>query len=616
MVDKTPSETGPSLETKVEAREGEASKPIERSAPILGLRRDAGKSSLEIGDDDFLRTIWLQAQQITGIESDIDLDLMKEVVRQTIRDIREAGGDDGLFSDALVPENAEAAAQQLNMEMSAFTGEPMLRTFLIQRLRPAIVELLRRGETPENVTDMVISLSRQLPARSPQTTAFITGAVPSLLGLMKAQARRDSGWSATVNALAILLSTRTNNPDDTLPERIVLYHESIRNIVELGNSVTESGRRALDQAVTNMLASLSSLPVRFRIDKPEAWKRIYKSLQPLMIALELVEGGKDPGSDALEAMRMAMKVWGWPVSDLEPQQLLTALRVVDAMSAASDALGLERGSLERTNIYLMAGAVRAMLGKANRVASSLFNAGVEVARLANSPNQNSLALARVRSGFNALGLWWALELNADLATALGDGDGADCAVNLLGSLVAMTDHGAKPDLGTFPAEILATLMHMDADQRQRITGAFDRLGLKPAATAPDRRRLQSAVLAVVTSLDPQLHKALGKQPTPVTTLHTCLSSLRHAVPAEVWNTGLAAATTWFEMAYQPFLTSPDVLEMLQKNYRSYMQDGPLVAEGAMSLEVWQEWVARTHRPFDGARKPADNVDQIFVGLAQ
>lgn len=132
------------------------------------------------------------------------------------------------------------------------------------------------------------------------------------------------------------------------------------------------------------------------------------------------------------------------------------------------------------------------------ISSSLFNAGVALARLTRVAGGVGQATVAAQVALNAAGLIWALARGKDWRDALAGCHGLDCAVNLFGAVTkwqpeAVRD-GARGAMGRLAAGLMAAGADLEEGQQtefERLRVSWTELGVE---ASPARRSQKAALL--------------------------------------------------------------------------------------------------------------------------
>lgn len=475
-----------------------------------------------------------------------------------------------------------------------------LRGLLSGTLLATLERMQRAGVSRVGLADTVLVVLNDLP---PTLLPFVEALVPRLRDLIESEREPTANWCKTAGALADVLKGTQRDGGLYCAN---YYEELLGYILEQWRpappsaEAVEPGLWEVIEADSNNVAVRIGRSARDEHDAVDTKVGVVLRHCVAISAAARFAQADLAGADEHEAL-LAVPVWG----DLARQGVVGPKRplrhvfeVLDNMLTVSPALGVAERSLDMAYLEALGGVARAASRKANRAASTFFNAGVTLLRLAGG--KKPARLAQVRTLVNGLGLCWSLRLYpGDLGAALAQGNGLECLVNLFGAATDVT-----PLVGDLRAVTLELadigwralnetgLLERNPATPERLRRSWQQLGFTPKpvrrATANVAQRLsdtgEALVEAVARTLD--LGAVLETAPgEPLRTarlvaaaFETCLTS---AGEADALRTQVVEQIATFARG----LTEP-VSTFLQLYGELHEQGGPVLASGVMSAAEW------------------------------
>lgn len=286
----------------------------------------------------------------------------------------------------------------------------------------------------EVFTDQLISILSTLNTNATYLNQSLLAIAPCLITLLHQKEERDRGWYeslANITSLLTKLEASFTRHELFRKERLLtafIFHMILAAFVE--NTVDFSSSSLARRASALIVSQIQDIIQKFSKEKRDKFDSLFKSefdsLFKSLIEIQAIASLKESTNARIDLSQIQ--------NTLFPKLNFVAEHgvFIDAFTRISFG---EDDSAETVLRYLLAGLVRAQMGAEDRCASSFFNAALADRRSREHDDQSN---QKERDCFfavaNAMGLFWALELNPQIVEALTSGDGHDCAVNMFGGL--------------------------------------------------------------------------------------------------------------------------------------------------------------------------------------
>lgn len=309
------------------------------------------------------------------------------------------------------------------------------------------------GADEEATVDLAIMILARLQGDASWTLSVAERLVPRLWAILRRKTRRDSDWLISLSSLGVLFSNIRNRVSIIEEKRRssldgVCYYQAALAYgagwvwpegAALDAEPPSMRLEALGQAANNLAACLAELRDQDITHDREKYREIMGCLANMaMAAVPRTPGTHAAGGPILERL-------GFPDGVVSSSK--DALSILDRMMMVSTLLPLEKGSFDIAWSYTCAAVARTVLKVGKRVGTAFFNGGVQLARIAAAQNIEGAdyqAMPKLEALMYALGFFWATSVNATEKDALSDGDGLDCAINLLTTLPENVQAGLAP----------------------------------------------------------------------------------------------------------------------------------------------------------------------------
>jgi hypothetical protein len=292
-----------------------------------------------------------------------------------------------------------------------------LRALYILDIGPAL-EAHRRLLRPnryELLSDAVM-FALEPAARLDRLAPCVVDLAPVIRRLLEEAQPKEEGWSASLLALATLLSVSANTMDDTRSNAMrlcagVYYSDALDR---MARGVSDDGR-AIRHASTNLVALILELEAGGISDPKsgEVRKIIIKELKDVALASK---SQPDSGSDAVARLLRRSGVNLDEAITNDWQKRFTTRMMTSEGEAEPD-------TLQHAYDYAIAGLINAAERSKEATAGNFFNSAIPMGRRRGAHESMTdgpqLALARVI--LNSVGLAWALILNENVGSALEAG---------------------------------------------------------------------------------------------------------------------------------------------------------------------------------------------------
>lgn len=569
-----------------------------------------------------------------------------------------ATGTDEVFSDAELgisqpPQNMrfEDGIALVSRAVQSNAQDPRrIAEIMVRHVGPLAENVYNADVKPETILDgltQVLLVAARMPALS-QAVIQVVPTLRRMLGRGLVDRSDAQGFEmldtmgevATLTSLATLASVAVSDISTNRnfePLLMVYYHEVLRMIVDWQSDDedldTVQVKRIVESSTNNIAAGVGRYIQREGISVPDEGVRVEIVSTLVEVSVLLSDNRTNIDEDALVALAQQLGFgkeaqagiigdtsdWANRMSgrhmvsvpeEPKPPEILMSLR------------------------YAATALIREPIGNGENMASSFFNAGVELLRVKDSDRQ----VAPLRAVVNALGLLSALKSSDDMHVVMNTNDGGDCMVNLLGSLVGVRAEHRKlltgEEIGAFTTKVKSVNQPGFIGSEQdgyRVERSIDRLaqmGAVMAAEPPDvdlkdavqellNRLLERLGLSVYVSREPMLPemaevvkaafakfvpdfedevrsflKVFARESAAEGKLKDIADRLRSVaggdlVPEEAMSTYLVAFIA--KMMSQ----SSDWRDRLQTLYRTkfggstFADAGPLVAMQAMTEDKWR-----------------------------
>lgn len=468
--------------------------------------------------------------------------------------------------------------------------------------------------------------------------------VPMLRDVLERDKERGHGWYQSLAMLAGLMSRIEDMATDAGLRRIggdmavFYYHEVLECYVTGEKKETEvEGNlvRVISAAANNVAASIGRRLEAERKDRGE--RSLASGVARRLVKINLA-GSIDradverlgAGDKLLDRLHLPAPELGGPTTDglTEADQAVhqkepigVLLIAIDEAQNVPTASQWNDDSVFAAYLKVVAGVVRALLGKEDRTAAAFFNAGVSLLAIPRDrlPEEGLEPRARTAMAIilNAVGFAWSLQLNSELAIAMGPGDGEDCLVNFWGGILDLTQQD-REDLRAHGLEGLASFTARVAEfptipqaKRVRLQTAIRRANLSVTAEALDPSVVPNLCLSLCRRIlfSERFLLKFGKLPREI---WDAVDRVEDVLSPEYTASLLAGSFICMLGGVDQFdariakdiygqerlgsylsLADGSWKDVLIENYRPYSEDGPLVAAGVMTKETWKSLAAKS-----------------------
>ncbi len=344
---------------------------------------------------------------------------------------------------------AETAGLVLSQAIRDVAGDNEQLKRLLRGPVPATLDRMVQagGRKPETIVDVAVSVLQAVPPVHPWVGDFTVQVIPHLRGFHETDPVKQHGWYQTIMSLASLLA-RVEIAAPFTQERLrgraadyagAYYHEVLWAVVT--GTLADGDLSFIRGACNNLAAQFGRRLQRLSGGPDDEATETAHEIGKVLVKVNVVLSAEEYSAAAVDAFRPVIEPLGLDRLDVPvapgDRHLLVVLDQV--FNTATVALG-DDDNLTGAFLHSVSGVVRATQRSHDRTAAAFFNAGIALLKATNRTDANQLTrreeAAWVRALLNLIGLRWALALNDDFAAALGPGDGGDCLVNLLGSLVS------------------------------------------------------------------------------------------------------------------------------------------------------------------------------------
>ena len=388
---------------------------------------------------ELLAEAWDAALSVTGLDAPFDENDMRSSLAGILKQMARCDLDMG--ADRVIEGGADEVAMKLASMAGVLGDDPgELIGFLAGVCANSLAVLQEKWiADEEELVDASVEILRHIKISGKTTVDGILKLVPRLRGLLAHDPEQDEGWYKSILSLGAILSSVADQIPKSKKEaqdaRLLggVYSHTVLAAAAKGIAGALSAD-AIKQAANNLSVTLSRLSRGGGASgdsKPgeDPIKATIRNLETLFVVANM----KEEGEEEENKVELISDIFGiLPLLSgpkISASELLRLLNGVTRVTSRE-----EKNTLHQALLHAMAGAALAELRERNLVASSFFNAGAEIRRI---QKHQEMDFPETRAIINALGLFWTINLNGDPVSALVDGNGFDCAVNLFGALTEL-----------------------------------------------------------------------------------------------------------------------------------------------------------------------------------